>query len=224
LPETLDFDLIEERGGLAITCEGGTVLIDLRNGTEFPMSELRRVAGEVARTVALAEEIVERIRSKIRPAAMKALDGGRDRDKREALKGIYEARLHARREIEAARRFEQDGLLRRFRSHCETRWSGKERLEGALNEISELEEMVLGYSEVRANMILNALAVFGLPLSLAGNFLGGLVIMSGAEFDGIALPILAAFGISLIGATLALLILFAASGRRWILRGDRSQP
>jgi len=217
LPELSDFDVAERRGGITIVSESGVAIVDLGSAGEFPSDELRRVANEVANTLSLAESLETEIRSTIRPAAMKALERGAGVDRRRAMTHIYNIRLRARQEIDTSRRKENEGILQSFRDQCERRWQGIERLDRAMSEVDDLEKMILGFNGLKAGVMLNTLTLYGLPLSLSGNFLGALILLDGARFSGIALPILLAFIGSVIITTFTVRMLVAASAHSWKL-------
>lgn len=62
--------------------------------------------------------------------------------------------------------------------------------------------MIVSTSEPRANAILNKVAIYGLPASLADNLLGGLLLIGEqGEYDGVSLWVgLFYAGFSAIGA------------------------
>ncbi|MGR9400214.1 hypothetical protein ACU8M5_10755 [Rhizobium leguminosarum] len=194
LPSQNTFDVIEARGGVLIVTESGVALIEMATTGEFPADQLKKAASEIAQTVAVANDLEEKIRKDIRGLVINALNEGENKNKRDALKAIYGSKLHAREAWENATRIETNDLVRRFREICERRWQAKAKFENALTEINELEDMVLTTSEVRANTILNNLAIYGLPASLAGNILGGLLLIDGqGEVHGFSKMVLGVY-------------------------------
>ncbi|WP_316162830.1 hypothetical protein [Bradyrhizobium sp. SZCCHNRI20481] len=207
IPDSEAYDVIESRGGIALVSERGIGLIEIATSGGFPMRELSRAATEVAITVECARTVADDMDNRIHNLVRKAIDTGAARDKREALKAIYAAKLRARETWSAAERFEQDMLVRRFRAHCETRWRAKERLATALSEVAELEAMVVSSSEVRANGMINAIALIGFPFTIFGNLLGGFILLNsgthaleGFSWSTLGVYLLAsALGIAVIG-------------------------
>jgi hypothetical protein len=177
LPHSGEFDVMEDRGGIALVTARGVLLLDSRSEGSFPMADLHRAAADVATTLDCARGITGEINETIRTLVERAVSYGKASDKRDALKAIYAAKLRARQTWSQSGRFEEDILVRRFREFCERRWNADERLAVALEEIDELESMVVSSSEIRANTTLNAIAFLGFPLSIFGNLLGGLLIL-----------------------------------------------
>jgi hypothetical protein len=217
------FDQIEERGGMIFVTERGAMLIGLSGDEQFPGEELRRAAKDVAQTVACAARLETAIRDKIRKLVETAITGGADDVRRPALKEIYLAKLSAREGWDIAKRTETDNLVRRFRALCEERWQAKQRIDAALAEIAELEAMVRSSSEVRANTILNKLAVYGFPLSVFGNLLGGLLIVDqSGKFSAVSIAVPIAY-IVLVGIGIgALSLVSRRESRLWHI--DRAKP
>ena len=132
-----------------------------------------------------AEELERDILERISTLVEKAIASGSGSDKRKALIAIYAAKQKARETWDRASRTEKDHLVRCFRTLCENRWNAKLRYEIALSEISELENMVITTSEVRANTMLNRLAIYALPASLAGDAVSGTLLLNKTgSFEG----------------------------------------
>lgn len=187
------FDFVDERGGVAIVSDHGVLVIDMERDGRFPSRDIdtavRRVAGKIKIAVDLETAVADRLRVLVE----KAIGLGSESAKRDALKAIFAEKLKVRRAWRDAQNIESDVFVRRIRSLCETRWSARERLDGALSELDELERMVVSTSEVRTNSILDNLAVYGLPLSLAGNILGSLVVLDNGVFTRIAPSVIIAY-------------------------------
>lgn len=218
LPTREDFDLLQEKDGIVIVTAHGLLLLDLSKGERFPAGDLRETASEVAMKVQAAQTLETFFADSLRAQVRDAISDESNKKKRNALKAIYSARLSAQEKVDKSRNHESNDFIRRFKSLCEQRWQASSRYDEALSELGQLEAMLISSSEVRANMLLNKLAVYGLPLSLAGNLLGGLIVLSGATFLGVAWPIvLTYFGLSAGG--IALLMFMQSSQRRlWKLR------
>ncbi len=203
LPSRDAFDVMEVSGGVIVVSEHGVALIELSESSDFPASALREAAREIARTVAIARELETEIRNKIRGLAIKSVNEGNGAQRRDALKAVYSAKLRAREAWETATRLETNDLVRRFRNVCEQRWQAKAKFDNALAEIGELEDMILTTSEVRTNSTLNSLAIYGFPLSVTGNFLGGLLVLGSDSNYSVSTLVLAVyFGLSLAGIIL----------------------
>ncbi|MGD9882420.1 MAG: hypothetical protein AB7U95_20095 [Reyranella sp.] len=220
LPSPDAYDVIEGRDGIVVVARRGLLLLRLDPGGAFPANELRRVVGEVATTV-ISVGRLEAMRSArgsgIRELVRKAVESGGDAYKRDALRAIYRAKLSAREAWDTAQHFETDSLVRRVREACEARWGARERLDRAIAEIDELEEMVVSSSEVRANGLLNKLAIFGLPASVFGNLLGGLLLVDKQEFLGISRPVAVGYVVFVALGIFALALLSWKTTRSWRL-------
>jgi hypothetical protein len=217
LPAANEFDVIEARGGIALVTGRGMLLFEIASSADFPIEELDRAARDVAATLDCAKAIVDVINETVRTLVIKAIDTGSSADKRKALNLIYGAKLKARHAWTQSGRFEEDVLVRQFRDLCERRWNGLGRLTAALDEVAELEAMVVSSSEIRANATLNAIAVFGFPLSICGNLLGGFIIANEdmRSVDGVLWPVL---GIYLIASLAIFAIVWVAariSNNQW---------
>lgn len=215
LPEPSDFDVLEARGGTIITSEHGVALIELSTTGDFPAEDLRRAASDVAAVVGFARDLERSLQSSIRELALASVANEERGSKRAALRDIYSAKLKARDIWEKFSRVETDSLVRQFRERCEVRWQARARLELAIAELEELERMIVSASELRANSLLNSVAIYGLPASLAGNFLGGLLLFSDSgSFEGVSLAVVI--------AVLSTVILGAVSFR-WLSRMEASR-
>lgn len=220
LPAPDTFDVIEARGGIVIVTEEGVTLLEMSRSGEFPADELKRAASEVAMTVASASTLETEIREKIRGLVVGAVDQEDAANKRESLKAIYAAKLRARESWESATRHETNDLVRRFRELCERRWQAKAKYDNAMAEISELEDMVLTTSEVRANTILNRLAIYGLPASLAGNLLGGaLVLGNQGEYETFSWAVLIVYLAVSVAGMFLLRLVSKRETDRWRITG-----
>lgn len=184
------FDLVEDRGGMAIVSERGVMLLRMSPDLSFPVEAARAAMTRVGTKIKSAADLETAIQGPLRHLVETAIGTGSDTAKRQALKEIFARKLRVRRAWRDAQNTEPDPLVRRIRDLCETRWGARRRLDAALAEIDELERMVVSSSEVRANAVLNKLAVYGLPLSLAGNVLGGLIVVTNGIFEGVAVPVL----------------------------------
>ncbi|MFN6986402.1 MAG: hypothetical protein ACK4OI_16385, partial [Rhizobium oryzihabitans] len=194
LPDPSDFDVMEARGGTIITSEHGVALIELSTTGDFPAEDLRRAASDVAAVVGFARDLERSLQSEIRELALASVANEKKGSKRTALRAIYSAKLKARDIWEKFSRVETDSLVRLFRERCELRWQAKARLEMAIAELEELERMIVSASELRANSLLNNIAIYGLPASLAGNFLGGLLLFSDSgSFEGLSPAVIVAY-------------------------------
>lgn len=202
LPDPSDFDVMEARGGTIITSEHGVALIELSTTGDFPAQDLRRAASDVAAVVGFARELERSLQSEIRELALASVANEKKGSKRTALRAIYSAKLKARDIWEKFSRVETDSLVRLFRERCELRWQAKARLEMAIAELEELERMIVSASELRANSLLNNIAIYGLPASLAGNFLGGLLLLGeSGSFEGFSPAVIIAYVVMTLGLT-----------------------
>jgi hypothetical protein len=221
LPPASAFDQLEDRGGIVFVTENGAMLLNMSGDDSFPADELARAARDVAQTVACAVDLEDSIRRKIRGLVENAITTGDDDTKRTALKEIYAAKLRGRRIWDSARRAEADNLVRRFRTLCEQRWQARSRLDAALDEIAELEAMIVSSSEFSANALINKLAVYGLPLSVFGNLLGGLLLFDTSGGFKAVSWIVALFYLGLVLLGMAALTFYARRARKkWRLERD----
>lgn len=217
LPAKADFDVVQEREGIVVITAHGLLLLDLSQGDSFPVDDMRKVAAEIALSLQAAQELEKDIAQQLRDMVRTAISDENEQRKRDALKAIYTARLTAQETTDHARKHENNDFIRRIKRLCDDRWQATKRYNDALEELSELEAMLLSSSEVRANMLLNKLAIYGLPMSLAGNLLGGLVLLSGPKYDGIAWPILLAYVAICVTGIGVLLLMQANARRKWQL-------
>lgn len=216
LPSEESFDVIESCGGVIIVTEFGVALLDLSGTGEFPASELKKAASEIAKTVAVAHVLESDIRNTIRNLVIEAVDKNSGANKRCALKAIYSAKLRARDAWEHATHLETRDLVRRFRTLCEQRWQARAKFDNALAEINELENMVLVTSDVRANTILNRLAIYGLPASLAGNILGGLLVLNTqGKYEALSWIVLVVYLLTSVAGMILLRLLSDRENEQW---------
>lgn len=224
LPPTTAFDQIEERGGMVFVTENGVMILTLAGDQSFPADDLARAAADVGLTVACAVELEGAIRSQIRDLVQVAVSSGGDDKRRRALKEIYAAKLRGRTIWDHARRAETDDLVRRFRTLCEERWGARQRLDAALAEIGELESMVVSSSEVSANALINRLAIYGLPFSVAGNLLGGLLQFDNGQYKGVSIHVLIVYLLLTAAGIVGLRFVSGVVRRNWRLKNqDRTR-
>ncbi|WP_133318294.1 hypothetical protein [Rhizobium deserti] len=216
LPDTSDFDVIEARGGTMIISKHGVALIELSQTSDFPHRELRRAASDVATVVGFARDLERSLQSEIRQLALVSAANENGRSKRSALRAIYSAKLKARDIWERSSRVETDSLVRQFRECCEARWQGRAQLDMVISELEELERMIVSTSELRANALLNKVAIYGLPASLAGNLLGGLLLIGEkGEFNGVAFAVALAYAGSTVAGVAFLFWLVRREASSW---------
>lgn len=216
LPDLSDFDVTEAQGGTIITSEHGVALIELSTTGDFPAEDLRRAASDVATVVGFARDLERSLQTSIRELALASVANEKRGSKRAALRAIYSAKLKARDIWERFSRVETDSLVRQFRERCEVRWQAKARLEMVIAELEELERMIVSASELRANSLLNNVAIYGLPASLAGNLLGGLLLFSDSgSFEGLSSVVLIAYFIMVTVVTVLLKWWTTMEASRW---------
>ncbi|WP_322514719.1 hypothetical protein SR870_17010 [Rhodopseudomonas palustris] len=209
------FDLVEERGGIAIISDHGAMFVQMSMDGGFPAEAADAAAKRVARKVKSAIDMEREIEQRLRGLVEAAIGTGSESSKREALKALFGRKLIARRIWRETQNLEPDPLVHRLRSLCERRWRARERFDAAMAEIDELERMVVSSSEVRANSVLNYLAMVGLPFSLAGNVLGGLIILDNGKFGGIALSVLIGYTAIALIAGLLIFLFARFQNRQW---------
>jgi hypothetical protein len=216
LPDAHDYDCIAERGGIVIVTAHGVAIVDLTRSGTFPSAELRSTANDAALTLATAISLEKTVRD-IRSLVQKAIHEGGSQNKRNAFKAIQHAWTKAREVIDESRNHESDGFVRRVRSLCDTRWLSSRRHAAVVKELSELQAQLTAFSDVRAAILLDSIAIFGLPLSLGGNLLGGAILLdaTGRGYDGVAWPIIAGYAVfSAAGIALIAIVLYRAR-RLW---------
>ena len=201
LTPSSDYEVLNDRGGVALIAKQGIMLLDLTKDGIFPIAMLEDAAKEIASVLAGAldaENKISRDTNSVRAKTIKAISTGDEKSKREALVSIYQVRLAARKAFQKSRIDHGDFFVRRFKSLCSEKWLANQRMQNVLEELDELERMLVSVSEVRASSMLDRIAVFGLPLSIASGVLGSIIAIDNhQDFIGFSEPIFWAFvGIS----------------------------
>jgi hypothetical protein len=169
LPLPREFDVVAGRGGYALVSSAGAMTVEIAPGAGFPFEELLSAIDRAAETLHAAMRLEERI-ADARRTGVEAVQGGSSRAKTAALVDLYGVLIEALERGAHPPPRPEDPFVAELTDALEARWRPAERFRAVVEEASEVRDMVVASSDVRANEMIGAIAVYGFPFAALVNF------------------------------------------------------
>ncbi|MDH3725925.1 MAG: hypothetical protein OER77_00200 [Myxococcales bacterium] len=184
LPPESEFDRIDFSGGCAVVHAKGVCLLNDWRAEDLDVECLR---DEVKACVKLVQEVRDQ-RRKLDKLSKKLGEIGKRGPSKplNLLEGLASVKADILKALTENRTRSEDASVREFRDVLERRWGIAKELESLHDITRDLEETVRNYSQLRANWMIDKLAIYGFPAVLLAGFFQ--FVTSGADW-GLTLPL-----------------------------------